>query len=251
MNVDCRLDIPESKIQHHHQSGFTAKSSHILNNEYGILARVAMQGLGGELSWASERSGDDIYHFRSFDTVYFTPKKEYLDKSMNEEDVRDYIESHGYAAVYMITGLKIARGPSVKMSNGRKTTFNGELGVQQPGGLPVELGPKLNVSKEARMEMGFEDSDDFIFGIRVRKLAFKKHWLTRIVQDGVVDMEYNARATMYSDEGKEIQQEGVLDLGDEYELEEQTQVEVQVKESDGEGTGEVWVLTSRVNSSLE
>lgn len=244
VNVDCRVYIPESNVQHHHQSGFTATRSRMLSDSYGILARlVATQGLGGELSWAPEMSGDDIYYFRSIRTMYFTPKQEYLNESMNKEDVRDHIESNGYAAVYMITGLKVAQGPSIRTSKGKKRAFNLEVGVQQPGGLPLELGPRLSASREARIEMGFEDSDDFVFGIRVKKLVYKRHWLTRTIQDGVVATEHNKGATMYDDSRDQPEPEDVLDLGDEYNLEGDTQREIHLEEVDSESLEEIWILS--------
>lgn len=244
INLDCRIDIPESKICHHRQNGFTATRLHMLNDSYAILARLmATKGLGGELRYAPERSNHDIYHFRSIDTIYFTPQQQYLVQSMNQEDVRDHIESTKYKAVYMITGLKIARGPSVRMSKGTKTVVNFEVGAQQPGGLPVELGPKLSVSRDARVELGFEDSDDFIFGIRVKKLAFKRHWLTRTIQGELTASDHKKGATMYDDSGDEHQQEDILDLGDEYEMELDTQTELRIKGVDGNGIGEIWILT--------
>jgi hypothetical protein len=98
-----------------------------------------------------------------------------MEESMNQKDVKDYVIGTGYDPVYMVTGLKTARGPSVKMTKSKKGTVTAELGLQQPGGLPLELGPKFNTLKEIRTFMGFEDSTDFIIGIRARKLVYKRH----------------------------------------------------------------------------
>ncbi|KAH8600193.1 hypothetical protein B0O99DRAFT_464589, partial [Bisporella sp. PMI_857] len=174
LTEECHVSIPPTKnIQRSQQRGFTARMSSMRRGDFGVWAKlVGTDGIGGELSYAPERSGEDIYHFRAVDTEYFSPSKDYLRNSMEADVVDMYVTEHK-VPVYMVTGLKTARGPSVWMATGKSDEAKLELGLQQPGGVPIELGPKLDVSREARREMGFEDSDDFIVGIRVKKLVYK------------------------------------------------------------------------------
>ncbi|KAK3940301.1 hypothetical protein QBC46DRAFT_341706 [Diplogelasinospora grovesii] len=115
------------------------------------------------------------------------------------------------------------------MSKSRKWTNTVELGLQEPGGLPIELGPKFDTSKEARQEMGFEDSTDFIIGIRVKKLMYKKHWLTR---------EQNKGAIMIGDDVVKKGYDEVVDLGDDSE----GQIQVETEEVGSETHETAWVF---------
>ncbi|KAJ4328352.1 hypothetical protein N0V84_001223 [Fusarium piperis] len=237
LNEDCHVPIPLAKLFCSHQRGFTTTKSRMANGEYGIWAKlVGVDGVGGDLSWAPEQSAEDVYHFRSIDTIYFNPSQEYIEESMNQDDVKDYVVGSSYEPVFMVTGLKTAKGPSVRMSNNRKWKVTAELGLQELGGLPIELGPKFNASKELRQEMGFEDSTDFIIGIRIKKLMYKKHWLTR-TPGALVASEHNKGATMVDDDVVKGGDE-VVDLGDDTE----GQIEIETEELGGKTLETAWVV---------
>jgi hypothetical protein len=238
LNECCHVCIPTAKLFCSHQRDFTATKSRMTSGEYGLWAKlVGIDGVGGELSWAAERSAEDVYYFRSIDTIYFNPSQDYIEESMNQDDVKDYVVGSGYRPVYIVTGLKTARGPSVRMSKSRKLKVTVELGMQKPGGLPIEVGPKFNSSKEARQEMGFEDSTDFIIGLRVKKLMYKKHWLTQ-APGGLVAQEYKKGATMVDDDVVKKGGDEVVDLGDDTE----DQIEIETDEVDGETLEMAWVV---------
>ena len=238
LNEDCHVRIQQVKLFCSHQRGFTATKSRMTSGEYGVWAKfVGVGGVGGELSWASERSAEDVYNFRSIDTIYFNPSHEYMEESMNQDDVKDHVAGSGHEPVYMVTGMKTARGPSVRMSKSRMLKGTVELGLQQPGGLPIELGPKFSTSKEVRQEMGFEDSTDFIIGIRIKMLMFKKHWLTR-APGALIAKEHNKGAVMVDD--NVVRQDGdeVVDLGDDTE----SQIEVETEQVSGGSLETAWVV---------
>lgn len=240
INADCRQNIPESSISQHRKNGFTAIRSQMVSGSVGIEAKlVAMNGVGGELSWAPERTEESVYRFDAFDTVYFTPTQQYLDESMNQQDVNEHVVRTKYDPIYMITGLKIARRPSVKISKSKAVEFKFGIGLQQPEVLPISVGSNVNASRDSRIQDGFEGSDDFVLGIRVKKLVYKRHWLTRVTER-IDAREYNKGATMYDDDGEERPKEEVVDLGDEYGTGAVTQTEVQV-EPNGQAVQEIWI----------
>lgn len=70
------------------------------NGEYGIWAKFAAQSsIGGELSWTTERTANDTYNFKGFDTIYFKPTEYYLHRSMNHLDGKDFIVGFGYRPI--------------------------------------------------------------------------------------------------------------------------------------------------------
>ncbi len=238
VNADCHVRIPISKLFCSHQTGFSATRSSMMSGEYGIWAKsVGVEGVGGELSWAPQQSAEDVYRFRGIDTIYFNPSQEYVEESMSKDDVKDHMVGSGYRPVYMVTGLKTARGPSVRMSQSKMRTNTVKLGLWAPGGLPIELGPKFSTSKEKKQEMGFEDATDFIIGIRVKKLMYKKHWLTR-TRGELVWKQHNKGATMAdSDAVADNGLDEVIDLGDDSE----GQIQVETEEGGNEILETAWV----------
>ncbi|WPH00240.1 Hypothetical protein R9X50_00306300 [Acrodontium crateriforme] len=212
INAECHQPI-KSRIIRHQQRGFTTTMSRMLSGEFGVWAKaVAAAGIGGGSRGMHEVSNEDTYHFKSLDTTYFSPSNQYMEKSMNEDDVKSYMTGSGQHHVFMVTGLKTAREPSVKTKSSHGSGVNVDLNVQPPGSL-IELDAKLNISKDARQEIGFDDSDDFIVGIRVKKLMFKKHWLSRKLGELTAE-GWNKGATMVDDVVIEEGADTVVDLED-------------------------------------
>ncbi|KAK7699088.1 hypothetical protein SLS57_012472 [Botryosphaeria dothidea] len=242
-NERCHLRIPLANLFCGHQKGFTATRSRLTSGEYGVWAKVVgIDGIGGKLSIASEQSAEDVYSFDGVDTIYFNPSQKYMEESMNQQDVKNFVIGSGYDPVYMVTGLKTARGPSVRISKSRKLGGTAEVGLQIPGGLPIELGPKFSTAKERMQQIGFEYSTDFIIGIRVKKLMYKKHWLTRAPKE-LVAKEHNKGATMVDDDVLKKGYDNVVDFGDDAEC----GIEIEMETIDAEDGGTetlamAWVL---------
>lgn len=227
LNEGSRNAIPETNVYCHSIRGFTSTRSRMRKGEYGVWAKmVGTEGIGGELSWATSRSDDDEYNFRQLDTVTFTPSAAYLNESMRVPGVANEVEASGYAPVYMVTGLKIAIGPSLNIK--ARTSFAGraDVGIQQPGGVPIDVGPRFSREGSDGTSETWKDADDFIYGVRVKKLVYKRRWVPRILQsrpraEGVLEATaYNKGAALVGfdgdsdgyDEGEEISE---VDLDEE------------------------------------
>lgn len=244
LNEDCHIAISEDRIQRSWQKGFTATRSQMQSGKYGVFAKfIGIDGLGSELSWGLGWHEKDVYDIQRIDTITFNPTPDYIKESMNRRDVDDLITSIFCRPVFMVTGLKIARGPSCKLSRGTKSTGAMELGLTQPAGLPFEVGPKMDFSKENKMKMGFNESSDFICGIRVKKLIFKRHlidWIER-TRGTAVGREYNRGATMYDgDTGGDLLED--VDLDGEENGETGTMTGTEVTEEDQGILETLWVL---------
>lgn len=244
LNQECHVAIPAKTKQTHTQRGFTARLSSMTRGDYGVWAKlVGVDAAGGEVSWAHGRSGEDVYHFREVYTEYFNASKTYALDCMKQDEVDMYV-SESEEPVYLVTGLKTARGPSVWTAAGKSDEVKFELGLHQPGGIPVELGPKLDSSREKRREMGFEDSDDFIVGIRVKKLMYKKHWLKRTRGELSVE-EYNTGAALAGDDddNEKRDDDELVDFDDDADND-----NVGTERAEGRSDGlleEAWVVSSK------
>ncbi|KAJ4186479.1 hypothetical protein FALCPG4_017412 [Fusarium falciforme] len=218
LNSDCRVPIDEAKVFSHTQHGFQATASRMRRGELGTWAKaVGFGGLGGELSGSRETNMECEYSFRRLDTFYFSPSPAYRRASMKELDVAEYVEATGWAPVYIVTGLKVAVQPSVKMSTSRSFAALGEAGVSEATGLPVNVGPRVEFQGQAQSSEGWSTSDDFIFGIRVEKLVYKRRWLSRQRHDeGPLQSKLLTKGAQLVGEGEdsdeEDEEDGIVEL---------------------------------------
>ncbi len=231
--------IQPKKTWTHRKRGFTATRSRMQSGEYGIWAKfLGDTGVGAEASFSHERSGQDEYRFKTEETTYFSPAPKYLKDSMNTPEVAEWLEVLGHKPVYMVTGLKIARGPSVKLQGSGKKEGKAQAGVQPGGVAPVALGPKAQYSTDGGHEEAWEDSDDFIYGIRVVKLAYKRTWFARNEKGELERTEHNEGAKLVGADGPDEEETDndivTIDLDDEMEGKENAQQVVDIGKEIGE-----------------
>lgn len=243
LNEDCRLDIPQAGIYSDHKEGFTATRTRMKKGDYGVWTRfVGIEGLGGELGWVSERTDEDTYAFEGIDTIYFNPKPDYLKDSMNKKDVKEYMKGSRGEPVYIITGLKIARGPAFSSNHIKNREFKNELTVSEPGGVPIDVGFKINPSSSQTNKTEVRKSDDFIFGIRVKRLTYTKHWrnwLSSKPAELVAEHHYTGARLVGADDARKKLDDDILEL----ELDdEDMEGKVEETEIDGDGNETHWII---------
>lgn len=245
INSDCHVAVDEAKIFSHAQHGFEATASRMRKGELGTWAKaVGFEGLGGELSGSRETNTESEYKFSRLDTLTFSPTPAYRRASMKELDVAEYVEATGWAPVYLVTGLKVAVQPSVKMSTSRNFAALGEAGISEAAVLPVNFGPHVGVQGQDQTSEGWTKSDDFIFGIRVEKLVYKRQWLSRQRHDeGPLQSKLFIKGAQLVGEGDDSDEEDEDEIS-ELELgEDMDGMEVVPEMETGEET--VWVLPAR------
>lgn len=166
----------DSRIYTTLKQGFTATRSDVQAGKAGIWAKVAMAtGLRGEATLKFDNISNDIFEVREIETAFFTPTQEYLEQSMNTPSVKKWLEASRWRkTVYMIVGLKIAKGISVRSSK-----YQGRGGqVEVKGGahtaVPFQAGAELSGSASNTMNNSFEESCDIVFGFRLRKICYKR-----------------------------------------------------------------------------
>ncbi|GAB1315550.1 hypothetical protein MFIFM68171_05760 [Madurella fahalii] len=180
INPESRIEIPKASIYCHQKHGFTATRSSMRKGEFGVWARlVGMEGFRGELSASSGFSDETEYNINRLDTFTFTPSADYLAVSMREVEVAEYVEATDWEPVYLVTGIKVAVGPSVRLTKTTSAVVKVEMGLHEPASLPVKIGPRVGFEREDHVSEVWETSDDFIFGLRVKKLVYKRGWLVR------------------------------------------------------------------------
>ena len=121
-NADCRVPIPASDISPPLvEAGFTAKRAELVSGEgeggsgapdllVGLLRGVDAHSEGGE----EEGDGGSLVRIEKLETAEFEPSAAYVLQSVAGRSVRDDVEGReGQAVLYMVTGIKVARGVSI------------------------------------------------------------------------------------------------------------------------------------------
>lgn len=194
LNTDDRVPIDKDYLSF--KDGFKATRTQLREGKLGMWAQVLEGvGVGSEVSYKLERNASDEYTFDRVETVFFIPSDEYYSKSIAAPGVQRYLKNMRYRKpVYMITGMKIVRGGRMKSSGSTGGETVVKLGFDgKPAGVPVTVGPDVEVSARTGQSDSFDASTDFVFALRLRKLTCKKN-------DSLRDEEFN-KGAMFDLEG--------------------------------------------------
>ncbi|CAI7622918.1 unnamed protein product [Penicillium pancosmium] len=196
-----RIGISEKYSDH--KGGFTATRKKLKSGELGFWAKfMGLEGVGGEASVSAERSDSDEYEFDSVETEFFYPSSKYILDCLKLSDVEDYLQGSRYKKpVYLVTGIKVGMGVTVKMEKKKNVKGKLEAGANNPGVANIQIGPKVEGTLEFEPVFTFTESSDIVVGIQCLKIYHERSgWL---LGNKEVKSEYVAvGAAFYGEDGK-------------------------------------------------
>ncbi|PNP58963.1 hypothetical protein THARTR1_01211 [Trichoderma harzianum] len=200
LNTKDRRPVPEDEIFRSHVDRFGTAMSRQTSGELGIFAKLlGLDGVGGKLSINGARSKNEISLLLAdrLDTMYFNPSREYVQLAMQTPSVRAFRDAtRDQEPLFMVTGIKIARGASVSAMGGRALGGGIEAGMPDLATGLVQIGATAGGEMSRENRMGFQSSSDFVLGYRVSLINMKK--------DMVRPKVYTRGATMVSDDVEEV-----------------------------------------------
>ncbi|KAI1320649.1 hypothetical protein F5Y16DRAFT_82320 [Xylariaceae sp. FL0255] len=117
------------------------------------------------------------YSTRELETVYYTelPSAAFINSLTKDPVVHDLmrLDNPFSRPVYMITGLKIAKGFALEAQTSREN--GGEVGASGPvgGPVPVSVGAEIGISVGNDEKGSFKSGTDIIFAYQLVRLAAK------------------------------------------------------------------------------
>jgi hypothetical protein len=179
LNEGAVVEIAQSSIRTVHKYDWQCTIESTQGGRAGVLARFF-----GALPWASLGASFDAktvvhYSFRDLETTYFSPSQAYVEAAVNKPQLKEYLDGAQYTPVYMITGLKIARGPDAQATNRR--TYGregyGKVGVTTSmAGYPIVVDAgEVALRQSGVDDTSFGGSSDFVVGYRLCKITFKEN----------------------------------------------------------------------------
>ena len=175
LHVKDSLDISLDDLHSAHLS-LTARALEVL-------------GLGTGASVQRTKGTNHIISCEHLETQTFIPTPSYISDSMDDPRVRSFMRSSRFRIpVYMVTGLKIARGASSTSSSSSVVAVEHDTSLL-PAGTPASVGMKAGYTRNIGHVEKCDRSTDFIVAFKVKKV-----WLDR--KEEVNYKAYNKRAVM-------------------------------------------------------
>jgi hypothetical protein len=177
INAEELVEIPpDSKRSIHHYNWCQTIES-IGDGRAGVLARyLDIFGLGGNFGASFGTTKVEHYRFGDLETICFTPSQTYIEDAVSKPAVKRFVENVRYAPVYMVTGLKIARGPDSQVTNRKSIIREGRANLSLPGVIgfsPIAFDAgDLSFRQQSSTNTSFGGSSDFVFAYRLGKITF-------------------------------------------------------------------------------
>lgn len=204
--------IRDSDIQSGQKTDWETNVEQTRSGQIGLWARCLqfVGGIGGELSLSHLKSLFETHRFDTLETTYFDPDDAYLAQALQDQSVQDYFEVHGSGRkpVYMITGLKVARGGArVKTGTTSETTVAPAVeGDLTAAGAPVTVGIGGSYTTMDKRGTSYANSSDYVFAYRLLRLKRK------LFSDEYASSSYVKGAAFGKGEGEDDDGDG--DAGD-------------------------------------
>lgn len=157
----------------HAERGFTRNINELRSVSAGIWSKV----LGLEIlsaKFSRSHGTGEFLTVRELLTRTFIPDEEYMRKSLEIPRVMAYVTTRKLEVpIYMVTGVMVATGASWSSTKTKTKEAAVEAGLVVPNS-GASAGGSAGYSHDKDRETGVEDSNDFILGIRVRKIWWEK-----------------------------------------------------------------------------
>lgn len=167
--------IPPKKVYEGEKPRWQTTLDQTRSGKIGIWAKC-LQIVGGQLSLSQLKTAIEDHKFSHLETKYFLPDDEYLSQALEDAGVQAYFQVHNWRKpVYLITGIKIARGASVSTESSKVRSTKAELKVDGSSlGVPVEVGPEASWESKYKRGISYAGSTDYIFAYQLTRIKFKR-----------------------------------------------------------------------------
>ena len=178
---------------------------------------LLLVGVKAGAGYNRKHDSSDIYKCDALETNCFQPDNTYIFESLQNQFVKSYIIDNGHRLpVYMITGVKIAKGFSATTKSSRTQGGDVKLGVNTASlEVPAQAGPAFKISvlnSEATSFGASEGSTDCVFAYQLIKIRSRRN-------DKFTEEEFYKGALLNTDD-KEEEPHMANGLDEDWEIEE-------------------------------
>ncbi|KAL2678786.1 hypothetical protein Neosp_009537 [[Neocosmospora] mangrovei] len=157
------------------KTDWQATLDQVRSGKIGLWAKC-MRFIEGDLSFSQLKSSLENHSFTILETKYFLPDDDYFAQILKDAGVQAYLHVHNWRKpIYLITGIKIARGASVSIESSIERSAQAGLKVDATGvGAPINVGPEASWETEKKRGISYGGSTDYIFAYQLTRMMPKK-----------------------------------------------------------------------------
>ncbi|KFY29999.1 hypothetical protein V494_08333 [Pseudogymnoascus sp. VKM F-4513 (FW-928)] len=173
------LYLPETAVERSHQASVDLTTSTSVANAFNIWAKVVLLPIKPERR-ANESSLEDVsWHFERLDTEIMVPRLLDVQAAMSTEEVVAQINRNKFdfrKRLYMVTGVRIARGAKLSQQTSKATGGGVKGGVDftLSGMVPVSVGAAKGWESTKSTGYSFDAATDFIYAYRLCEIHYGK-----------------------------------------------------------------------------
>ena len=194
------LPIPKEAIATTIKNDWGTEVLRNREHRIGIWAQFAalILGIGADAVVSFSKRDSELFQFDELETSFFEPDVTYVERSVvRNEAVAEWVKKNPRKSVYMVTGLKIARGAAHLRA--KKKTIDTEVkpvvDTAPFSGVPVETGVLAGLGRGEKNRLWFSGGSDFVFAYRLRRIIIKRQAVSK-------SKDYVKGATVAHDEGE-------------------------------------------------
>ncbi|KAF5681200.1 transcriptional activator of proteases prtT [Fusarium denticulatum] len=129
-------------------------------------------GVTAESNFDWNNAKDVSHTCERLDTYSIEPTDDYVKESVKAVATEAVKRRE---RLFMVTGVKIARGAVGSISSSRRVWGGARVGFGGESlGVPFDGGPQFNISRDIYDEETYGESSDFVFAYRVRRIIYPK-----------------------------------------------------------------------------
>jgi hypothetical protein len=146
--------------------------SRLISGGIFTLFLAQILGFGADLDVTTSKQAASCFEADELEAQYFEPDNEYLALIADRKEIQQYLRRNPFTSIYIVTGLKIARG--ARYSSTIMTSVKGEAKVGFDAsvftGVPMQAGPKTAITRPKGEEISFENAPEFIYAYRLHRI---------------------------------------------------------------------------------
>ncbi|KAG5771964.1 hypothetical protein H9Q72_001698 [Fusarium xylarioides] len=129
-------------------------------------------GVTAESNFDWNNAKDVSHTCERLDTYSIEPTDDYVKESVKAVAAEAVKRRQ---RLFMVTGVKIARGAVGSISSSRRVGGGARVGFGgESFGVPFDGGPQFNISRDIYDEETYGESSDFVFAYRIRRIIYPK-----------------------------------------------------------------------------
>jgi hypothetical protein len=209
LNKGALAPIPPSEICTRKIASFFVSTARLREKKLGIFASflAGVLGIGAEVGVSTDANADSVYKIESLETRYFQPGRVFIYEALQSQGVKNFGKMAFWEKpVYMVTGVKVAKGVEMESTDGGGYGVVGKVDVGGAMiGTPGRVGPEGRVTERKWQGVMWKGEEEFVFAYQLIKIKRKK-------DDSFTEDDYHKGALYDADGLKETKEDESVEM---------------------------------------